>query len=143
MKENRNNTAYDYRKEMYADVQEYIERNINFCDFADREELEDYLNEELWVEDSVTGNASGSYTCNAYQAEEYLCHNIDLLIEALEEFGQYDKKVKYMCYRGAEWADVTIRCYLLGEIISNVLDDFDDMPYGTAHDELKFGGDAE
>ena len=141
MKENRNNTAYDYRREMYADVQEYIERNINFCDYADRDELEEYLNEELWTEDSVTGKASGSYTFSTYQAEEYLCHNFDLLIEALMEFGQYDYKTDYFCYKGAEWADVTIRCYLLSEVIANVLDDFGEMPYGTAPDEIDFGGD--
>lgn len=38
-------------------------------------DLEDYaerLSNALWIDDSVTGNASGSYFCNAYRAEEAL-----------------------------------------------------------------------
>jgi hypothetical protein len=66
----------------------------------------------------VTGNASGSYTFNAWKAEEYLCHNLDLLGEALAEFGC---EPNYITEKGAEACDVTIRCYLLGQAISEVL----------------------
>lgn len=69
----------------------------------------------MFVDDSVTGNASGSYTFNAWQAEENLCHNMDLLEEACEEF---DCKPKL---DNAEWCDVTIRCYLLDDAISEVI----------------------
>ena len=37
-----------------------------------RNYLEDKLNEQLWIDDSVTGNASGSYTFSIYEAEEYI-----------------------------------------------------------------------
>lgn len=67
------------------------------------------LNDWFWVDDSVTGNASGSYTFNSYTAEEYLCHNWDLLSEALNEFcAEVDLS-------NPEAMDVTIRCYLLGQ----------------------------
>lgn len=52
-----------------------------------RDEVEQELNDRLFVSDSVTWNASGSYTCNSWEAEEYICHNFDLLGEALTEFG--------------------------------------------------------
>lgn len=70
--------------------------------------MEQDLNDTLFTCDSVTGNASGSYT------EEYLCHNWDLLVEALTEFGS---DMSYLG-RGAEACDVTIRCYLLGQAIT-------------------------
>lgn len=62
--------AYDYREAVKDDVLEYINNEINFEDFDTLEELEEHLNEVLFTEDSVTGNASGSYTFNTYEAEE-------------------------------------------------------------------------
>lgn len=116
---------YNYREALADDIREYIAENINIAEYASRDDLADYLNDELWTADSVTGNASGSYYCNAYKAENALHHNMDLLVEACEEFGEdLGEAVK----RGAEFCDVTIRCYLLGEMIATVLDDiaFDD-----------------
>lgn len=81
--------------------------------------MKEDLNEKLFVEDSVTGNASGSYTFNTWKAEEYLCHNLDLLAEANEEFGGSSDILS----DGAEMCDVTIRCYLLGKAIENVAPD--------------------
>ena len=113
---------YDYLKAEKEDVLDYIKENIDFSDFEDIEELEEKLNEELWSEDSVTGNASGSYTCNSYLAEEYIAHNWDLLGESLEAFGCDESPIK----KGAEWCDVTIRCYLLPSAISEALKEIKD-----------------
>ena len=82
---------YDYLEAEKNDVLDYIKENIDFSSFEDIEALEEELNEELWSEDSVTGNASGSYTYNSSHTEEYIAHNLDLLGEALENFG-YDRK---------------------------------------------------
>ena len=112
-------TNYDYRAAMYSDIKDYITENIDLADYENREDLEQKLNDTLWCEDSVTGNASGSYFFSTYKAEEALCHNWDLLAEAVEEFGSDIDILK----SGAEACDVTIRCYLLGEMISAVLDD--------------------
>lgn len=113
---------YNYLEAMVEDVKAYIGENINILpkQYEDRDELEELLNSELWVEDSVTGNASGSYTFNAYKAEEYLCHNMDLLQEACQEFGC---DVGESVDRGAKYCDVTIRCYLLGQAIDQALDE--------------------
>lgn len=110
---------YNYLSAVESDVREYIENNVNFHDYSDLDEMKEDLNEKLFVDDSVTGNASGSYTFNAWKAEEYLCHNLDLLAEANEEFGGSSDILS----DGAEMCDVTIRCYLLGQAIENVAPD--------------------
>lgn len=115
---------YDYREVMTEDVKEWIKENIDLTEWTeDREGLEQQLNDDLWTEDSITGNASGSYYCNSYKAEESIAHNWNLLSEALDEFGQNDINV---IEKGAEWADVTIRCYLLSSVISDVLDEMEE-----------------
>lgn len=116
---------YDYEYEMELDIKDYIEQEINLKDYT-REDLEEKLNEDLWCYDGVTGNASGSYYCNAWRAEEAISHNWDLLEEALEEFGQSDINP---IEKGAEWCDVTIRCYLLSRCISEVLNNIDDEDF--------------
>lgn len=108
------------------DVREWINESIDLDEYkGNRDGLEEKLNDELFNEDSITGNASGSYYCNADKAEEDLEHCWDLLTEALEEFG-YDMTAVEMLDKGAEWCDVTIRCYLVGEAISSVLDEFEE-----------------
>ena len=115
------NDRYDYYETIKNDIKEYIKEHdidVTSEDF-DRDDLCD----RLWVSDSVTGNASGSYTFSAWQAEENLCHNWDLLKEALEEFGQIDVNI---LDKGAEWCDVTIRCYLLGQCMDEVIDEIEE-----------------
>ena len=121
---------YNYYEAVKEDVLDYIKNEVNFSDFETLDDLEDYLNDHLWTCDSVTGNGSGSYTFNTYQAEEYLCHNWDLLAEALREFG-CDVTV---LENGAEYCDVTIRCYLLGQSIVEALEEIEEE-FEAAHDE--------
>lgn len=70
---------YNYFNAVREDVENYVDENkSSYQDYFDDEDwdgLEEKLNEDLWAEDSVTGNASGSYTFSRYQAEENLCHN--------------------------------------------------------------------
>ena len=110
---------YDYLEAIKEDVLNYINENNIVVTSENRDEVEQDLNDTLFTCDSVTGNASGSYTFNAWTAEEYLCHNLGLLGEALTEFGCDMSYIE----RGAEACDVTIRCYLLGQAISEVLDE--------------------
>ena len=121
---------YDYREEVKSDILDYINNNIDFKDFNDLDELEEYLNDKLWDNDSVTGNGSGSYYCNAWAAEEAICHNLDLLGEALDAFGGSCDILK----DGAESADVTIRCYLLNECIAEALKEIEE-DFNKAHEE--------
>ena len=114
---------YDYLEVVTNDVKQAILENLENWNFSDREELEEIANDNLWTNDCVTGNASGSYTCNAWEAEENLCHNMDELEEACNEFGQdMGEAVK----QGAEYCDVTIRCYLLSQAISAAIDELEE-----------------
>lgn len=120
---------YDYKEAVLSDVREYIEDNYDQNELVEwlscghnRTRFHEKLYDDMFCDDGVTGNASGSYTFNAYQAEENLCHNMYLLGEALSEYGCGPE---YMSEKGAEACDVTIRCYLLSECIGSVLDDLE------------------
>lgn len=119
-------TTYNYNEAIKNDIREYINDNYTSEEIkerlCDRDEWEEELNNELWITDSVTGNASGSYTFNRWTAEENLCHNLELLGEALQEFGC---SPDYLIEKGAEAADVTIRCYLLGGAIYEVIEELE------------------
>lgn len=119
---------YDYREAMTEDVKQWITDEVNLADWTeDREGLEQQLNDDLWTADSVTGNCSGSYTFNGVQASLYVLDNMDLLQEAIDEFATDPATVgdKFIS-ENWEWFDVTIRCYLLGSVISDVLDEMEE-----------------
>lgn len=126
-------TKYDYLEAVTTDVLDYIGNEINLGDWRGKaEELEEHLNDELWVCDSVTGNASGSYYCNTWRAEEALCHNWAELAEALAEFGCADVNP---FEKGAEWCDVTLRCYYLGQAIAAALEELAEELEEVENDE--------
>lgn len=125
---------YDYLEQVTSDVKDYVNWEIDTHDYEDREELADDLRDRLFNNDSVTGNASGSYYCNAWKAEEALCHNLDLMVEAYEEFGGMPSMDDF----SAEEADVAIRCYLLPQAIEAALDELEDegkLVFGEEDDE--------
>lgn len=121
---------YDYQQAVKDDIRQYIEDHDVKVTTSNREELESSLYDEMFISDSVTGNASGSYTFNTWQAEENLCHNLDLLKEACEEFGS-DCNI----LESAEGCDVTIRCYLLGQVLGEVLDELEEDDEDEDSDE--------
>lgn len=122
---------YDYMAAMKEDILEYI--NENYTQEEIKEHLEDEddfcekLNDDLWVCDSVTGNASGSYTFNRNVAKEYVESNLDILRDALEEFC-VEPKTFMEKFLDEEWEyfDVTIRCYLLGGAIYEALEELNE-----------------
>lgn len=117
---------YNYYNAMENDIKNYIEENIDLSDYT-REALEEELNDDLWAYDGVTGNASGSYTFCRATAKEYVVDNTDLCADALEEFCVEPKTIaeKFLA-EDWEYFDVTIRCYLLGECIYSVLDEYEE-----------------
>ena len=112
---------YNYYEAVKDDIKQYIEDLDVKVTTRNREDLEQSLYDDMFISDSVTGNASGSYTFNTWQAEENLCHNLDLLKEACEEFGS-DCNI----LESAEGCDVTIRCYLLSQCLHEVLDELEE-----------------
>lgn len=122
---------YDYFDAVCRDVRKVIAESWaeRFAEFENLAEVREALNDELFVCDRVTGNASGSYTFSSWQAEEYLEHNWAVLEEACAEFGANMGEV---IKNGAENADVLIRCYFLGAAIDKVLPDFEE-DFNAAH----------
>lgn len=126
---------YNYCESIKNDVLNYIKENYTTQEqlenLDNREEWLEKLNDTLWVEDSVTGNASGSYTFNRYQAKEYVLEWLDVLKDALEEFGVTPKTISEN-FLNEEWEyfDVTIRCYLLNGAIIHTLDELEEY-YNT------------
>lgn len=119
---------YDYLENVTADVRDYVEQEIDLSEWAgDRDGLEEKLNDDLWTCDSVTGNASGSYTFNRVQAQIYVLDGMDELQEVVNEFG-IDSETIGEKFLESDWEyfDVTIRCYLLGQAIAAVLDDLEE-----------------
>lgn len=117
---------YDYYNAIREDVLEVVRERYDADEIRekleDRDRFAEELNDDLWTHDSVTGNGSGSYYCNAHKAAEALMFNLDLLAEAVEEFGGDMDVLK----NGAEACDVTIRCYLLWWGIDKALDDLEE-----------------
>lgn len=114
---------YNYKLAVKKDVMDYINENIILTDWnGDKAGLEEYLNDVLFDEDSVTGNASGSYTMSTWDAEENLSHNMDLLLEAIDSFDGDYSAIK----NGSEYCDIMIRIYLLPEAIASALDEIEE-----------------
>lgn len=118
--------AYNYTESMEQDIKNYIKENELMDEYPDTEELAEELEDTLWIEDSVTGNASGSYTFNRNLAKSYVLDNIDVCRSALEELC-VDKKdiADHFLNEDWEWFDVTIRCYLLYGAIQNVVSELE------------------
>lgn len=116
---------YNYLENLKEDIKTYIKEN----DLLNDEQVNyDALYDDMFIEDSITGNASGSYYCNTWKAEEAICHNMDLLKEALTEFGYtIGNEYHHLGSRGAEWCDVTIRCYLLGQALHEVIEEMEEQ----------------
>lgn len=114
---------YNYKEQVKNDcidaIREYINYHKDDIKGMSRDDLQDKLYDTFWIDDSVTGNASGSYTFNAWEAHENLNGNMDLLAEAMSEFGCNVNVLE----KGSEWCDVTIRCYLLCECLNNAMEE--------------------
>ena len=116
--------SYNYMDAMVDDIKDYINDEVELSDYSDLDDLREKLDEDLWVTDSVTGNASGSYTFDRWKARDYVVDNMDLVAEMADEFG-VDNATLGEKFREEEWEyfDVSIRCYLLGQAIEQALEE--------------------
>lgn len=134
---------YNYEQAIREDIRDYISEEYSEDELieklADADDFKEELNDLLFSSDRVTGNGSGSYTFSTYDAETNLCHNLDLLVEAADEFGS---DLGELVRQGAEACDVTIRCYLLAGAISDVVDELIER-YKDKIDEFINSQDSE
>ena len=120
---------YNYLENVTADAKQAILENLNYWKFSDREELEEIANDELWADDSVTGNGSGSYTFNREASKEYVTRSddgMDTLRDAVREFDCEHEAFSAFLEEDWEYCDVTIRCYLLSQAISAAIDELEE-----------------
>lgn len=114
---------YDYYKNVREDIKQRLNEWLDFNKINGYSDIDEVINavyDDFFNSDSITGNGSGSYTFNSWVAEENLCHNMDLLKEALDELG--GELNDYI--DSAEACDVTIRCYVLGQLVGEVVKEF-------------------
>ena len=116
---------YDYREAMADDIKNAIEDNAEFWGLAEMtaEEAVELLTDKLWVNDTVTGNGSGSYTFNRALAKECVLDNMELCVEAFKEFCAVEQFAEKIANEDWEFLDVTIRCYLLPEMVESVVNE--------------------
>ena len=117
---------YNYKEQIRADVKEWIEDNKEQIDGLDRHDAFKVVYDSCWVDDSVTGNASGSYTFSRYEARQNFFNDedseeyIDQMIE--DEFTTRESVGRAVQESQWELLDVSIRCWLLCDAVSDVLD---------------------
>ena len=122
---------YDYEEAVRNDIENWLDENGERYADDDGTISYDAVYDDMFIDDSITGNGSGSYTFNAWTAEENLCHNLDLFRDAIEDFGgDYERAMQ-----SAETADVIIRCYLLSSLLQEVLDDCNEKHQKTEEED--------
>lgn len=116
---------YDYKRALTDDIKDWI---VNDTDIMENNEIGDdelpnWIYDEVWGEDKITGNGIYGYAPSV-KCEEYLSGNLHLALEGLDSFGasfkellpkSNDEIIRYL--------DCTIRCYLLGECIEKALEE--------------------
>ena len=111
---------YNYKEVMKNDVLEAIKEYMEWEEVSVEDLDIDTLKDYLWTDDSVTGNGSGSYTMNSALAKKYVLDNEELQVEVIEAFGVDSEDIADKLHAWEYW-DVFIRCYLLDEVLQNVL----------------------
>lgn len=93
----------DYKEQLREDILTHAREMVGYCDNLEA------FRDDCFIDDGVTGNASGSYTFNSAAAEDNVKDLIfsDELLEMFQEFG-YDR---VPLEKGPEHIDVSIRCF--------------------------------
>lgn len=117
---------YDYRKVIKNEIIDWIISNTDLMENKESlydDEISNWIYDEVFAEDSVTGNGPYGYA-REEQCREYVASNLDLYFEAAREFDDFPTGTTPWTVRNpAQHMDATIRCYLLGECIENALEE--------------------
>ena len=123
---------YDYKRALTDDIKDWIVNDTDLIEegyMEDRDEdIYNWIYDEVFDEDSVTGNGAYFYGTEEF-CSECLSGNFDLLYSAIETFGG-DNEVKSMIQHYehkdlARYFDCTIRCYLLMDCIYKALEELE------------------
>ena len=119
---------YNYEEIIIRDIKDWI---INETDiltnrdaYGTEEELIDWIEDQVWAEDSVTGNGDFSYA-DEDECSKFLAGNSDLLYEALDSLGTSSNSLVEHYYNRnlSQYFDTTIRCYLLAQCIERAIEE--------------------
>ena len=112
--------TYNYKEVMENDITEAIKEYMEW-EKVNVEDLDiDTLRDYLWSYDSVTGNGSGSYTMSTALARDYVLDNEELQADVIKGYGIDSKTIADKIHDWEYW-DVSIRCYLLDEVLQDVI----------------------
>lgn len=118
----------DYYQQVKNDAIEAIDEQFD-CGYWDGDTQWDVVYDNLFVDDAVTGNGSGSYFFNAAKAREAVADAIwdDKILDTLSEIGiSGDRIAQYLRDNDAESLDVCIRCAMLSEVYGEIEEHFSD-----------------
>ena len=103
-------TIQEYKNQIKEDVLSFAEESKGYIHTMEQ------FRDDAFISDSVTGNGSGSYFCNSYKAQEALGDLIwsDDLADMFRDYGYEGVPME----KGPEYIDVSVRCFLLDEVIS-------------------------
>lgn len=116
---------YDYYIKVANDIECWMDKDgdpFDISQFENREEAAEFLRDELWAEDEITGNGPYGYASEE-ECEEFLCHNWDLVIEGFDTFGvsTSDLRAQYKKNSLARYIDCFVRLYVLDNAIEEAL----------------------
>ena len=118
----------DYYQQVKNDAIAAIDEQFD-CGYWDGDTQWDVVYDNLFVDDSVTGNGSGSYFFNAAKAREAVADAIwdEKILDALSMISvDGDAIAQYLRDNDAESLDVCIRCAMLSEVYDEIEDYFSD-----------------
>lgn len=123
---------YDYPNAVKESVMDYIWENFSDQEIASKlvdsdtkADFENYLEDVLWANDDVTGNASGSFTMSRDTAYENLRGNEDELAMVIKEWCTPADEIAEH-FLDPEYWDVSIRCYYLTQGIWEAIEALED-----------------
>ena len=118
---------YSYKDTVKEDVMEWMSYHEDDMDGMGRHERFEYIYDRTWIADEVTGNASGSYTMSRYDARRNYMEDEDsdeYIFQMIEDgFMSASDLGTHIASSNWEWVDVNIRCWLLGDCITEILDE--------------------
>ena len=118
----------DYYQQVKNDAIAAIDEQFDYG-YWDGDTEWDVVYDNLFVDDGVTGNGSGSYFFNAAKAREAVADAIwdEKILDALSGIGvDGDAIAQYLRDNDAESLDVCIRCAMLSEVYSELEEHFSD-----------------
>lgn len=118
----------DYYQQVKSDAIDAIDEQFDYG-YWNGDTKWDVVYDNLFIDDSVTGNGSGSYFFNAAKAREAVADAIwdEKILDALSELGiSGDRIAQYLRDNDAESIDVCIRCAMLDEAYNEIEEHFSD-----------------